>query len=244
MSTERGLFYPSRLKSSPIFSTRCRRAGSSASQAALSASEPSCSRNRAAAVRLRDCSFKPDAIASSWRAISSPSTRLGNGGQRVRIGLRGVRLDHAGHQRGQRGDLLLTVPDIAEHPEVGNAGRGAPAEHGRGGHQLEHLDGPAVRKRHAQVANLGDDVGVALGIAGELDLVDPSGQLAKVIRRDGRLDRARLLQVPAGREQARHLLAPEIVDMAAEQEPVEQGSQAPRLRADGSTPRTATSSGN
>ena len=37
--------------------------------------------------------------------------------------------------------------------------------------------------------------------------------------------RAGLLQVPAGHQQARHLLALEVVDMAAKQEPVEQGPQ-------------------
>ena len=102
-------------------------------------------------------------MASSWPGDLLAVDAVGDGGQRVGVGLAGVRLDHAGHERGQRGDLLLAVPDVTEHPEVGNAGRGAAAEHGRGRHQLEHLDRPAVGESHAQVANLGDDVGIALG---------------------------------------------------------------------------------
>src|SRR5262245_4537382 len=54
-----------------------------------------------------------------------------SGGKRVRIGLVLRLFEHAVDQRGQRLDLLLTVPDIAQHPQVRLVGRLPSAQESR-----------------------------------------------------------------------------------------------------------------
>ena len=108
---------------------------------------------------LRPVRIRPRRVAGPGLRRRPPR----DGGQGVRLGLVPVLGEHAIDQRGQRVDLLDAVPDVAEDPEVGRI-RGVPAaQEGRGRQELEHLDRPTVGDRHAEVADLEDDLGVGLG---------------------------------------------------------------------------------